>query len=179
MMALFGIFVAWFIVDSIFFARPDMPALRARQMLSFPFGVLIASNKEKIEELSDKVRAIPVLGGVTCIVFMALTQLPMVKALPYLASNTISLLTCFPMAMGIILLGRYFDALFINRMLMVMGQISYEIYLVHAFTLDMIRPSMMNIFMFMVVTFIFSYVLHMMVRKVKYGRPDSGCINQK
>lgn len=179
MIAMFGIFVAWFIVDSIFFARPDMPALRARQMLSFPFGVLIESNKEKVEKLSDKMRIIPGVGGVTCIVFMAVTQLPTVKALPYLALNGISLLTCFPMAIGIILLGRTFDKLFINRMLIVMGQISYEIYLVHAFTLSMIGPSTISIFMFMLVTFIFSYVLHMMMRKVKYGKLDSGYINQK
>lgn len=94
-------------------------------MWFYLFGVLIASNKEKIEELSDKVRDVPAVGGATCIIFMALTQLPMVKALLFLVSNAVSLLTCIPKTIGIILLENLFDALFINCMLMEMWKISY------------------------------------------------------
>lgn len=47
MAVLIGAFVAWFVLESVFFANPDMPFLRARQMLSFPCGVLLAKHKEK------------------------------------------------------------------------------------------------------------------------------------
>lgn len=67
MMALFGAFGIWFVVESVFFANPDMPFLRARQMLSFPAGVLLAANKDKIERTLTKTKNILILtGGVQC-----------------------------------------------------------------------------------------------------------------
>ena len=67
MVALFGTFGIWFVVESVFFANPDMPFLRARQMLSFPSGVLLAVNKDKIERILTKSKNILVLtGGVQC-----------------------------------------------------------------------------------------------------------------
>ena len=67
MVVLFGAFGIWFVVDSVFFANPDMPFLRARQMLSFPAGVLLAINKDKIEQTLTKTKNILILtGGVQC-----------------------------------------------------------------------------------------------------------------
>ena len=67
MLALFGVFAIWFVLDSVFFANPDMPFLRARQMLSFPVGVLLAANKNQIERTLTKNRNILILmGGVQC-----------------------------------------------------------------------------------------------------------------
>ena len=61
--ALFGLFVIWFVLDSVLFANPDMPFLRARQMLSFPAGVLLAINKDKIERTLTKAKSILILTG--------------------------------------------------------------------------------------------------------------------
>lgn len=67
MVFLFGAFGIWFVVESVFFANPDMPFLRARQMLSFPAGVLLAINKDKIERTMTKAKSILILtGGVQC-----------------------------------------------------------------------------------------------------------------
>lgn len=38
----------WFVTDSLFFADPDMPFLKARQMFSFPLGMLIAEYKDAV-----------------------------------------------------------------------------------------------------------------------------------
>lgn len=43
------VFAGWFVLDSIYFANPDMPFLRPRQMMSFPCGIVIAKYKENIE----------------------------------------------------------------------------------------------------------------------------------
>ena len=61
--ALLGVFTIWFVSDSLFFANPDMPFLRARQMLSFPCGVLLAMNKEKIENALTKTKGVLILTG--------------------------------------------------------------------------------------------------------------------
>lgn len=63
MVVLFGAFGIWFVVESVFFANPDMPFLRARQMLSFPVGVLLAVNKDKIECTLTKIKNILILTG--------------------------------------------------------------------------------------------------------------------
>lgn len=63
MTTLFGAFAIWFVLDSVFFANPNMPFLRARQMLSFPVGVLLAVNKDKIERTLTKTKNILILTG--------------------------------------------------------------------------------------------------------------------
>lgn len=171
MVALFGAFVIWFVLDSVFFANPDMPFLRARQMLSFPAGVLLALNKDKIEQTLTKTKNTLILtGGTVCLLFMAITQLNVVKNLPYLVSNAMALLTCLPMAVGIMVFGRSFSGLFENKMLATTGMISYEIYLVHAFTLGMIKPSVVSVIAFVVVTVTLAYATYFTIGKMKNGR---------
>ena len=63
---LFVAFTIWFVVESVFFANPDMPFLRARQMLSFPTGVLLALNKDKMEQTLTKAKSILILMGGQC-----------------------------------------------------------------------------------------------------------------
>lgn len=181
MLALFGVFGIWFVVESVFFANPDMPFLRARQMLSFPAGVLLAVNKDKIERTLTKAKNILILtgGGTVCLLFMAITQLNVVKNLPYLVSNAMALLTCLPMAIGIMVFGKSFSKLFENNLLAVTGRVSYEIYLVHAFTLGMIKPSIINVYIFVIVTYVVAYILHIGMRKIKNDRFNGSYINKK
>ena len=181
MAVLIGAFVTWFVLESVFFANPDMPFLRARQMLSFPCGVLLAKYKKKREAALTKTKSVLILtgGGTLCLLFMATTQLHIVKELPYLVSNTMAILTCLPMALGILAFGKAFSGFFENRKLLMVGEISYEIYLVHAFTLDLVRPSLTNILIFIVVTYILAYILHMGMRKVKNDRFNSSYIDKK
>lgn len=180
-LVLFGAFPIWFVLDSVFFANPNMPFLRARQMLSFPVGILLAVNKDKIERTLTKIKNILILtgGGTVCLLFMAITQLNVVKNLPYLVSNAIALLTCLPMAIGIMVFGKSFSGLFENKMLAMTGMISYEIYLVHAFALGIVKPSIVSVFVFVVVTYIFAYILHIGIRKIKNDRFNSSYTNKK
>lgn len=84
-----------------------------------------------------------------CLVFMVITQLRIVKELPYLAQNMMDLWTCLPVPVGIIAFGKGFGRLFENRSLLFMGTISYEIYLIHTFTLNLLHknpPEMIFLF---------------------------------
>lgn len=49
-----GVFLIWFVIDSLFFANSDMPFLRARQMLSFQLGMILAQHNDIIENLFSK-----------------------------------------------------------------------------------------------------------------------------
>lgn len=105
-----------------------------------------------------------------CLLFMAITQLNVVKNLPYLVSNAMALLTCLPMAIGIMVFGKSFSGLFENKMLATTGMISYEIYLVHAFTLGMIKPSVASVIAFVVVTFTLAHATYFTIGKMKNGK---------
>lgn len=100
---------------------------------------------------------------------MAITQLSVIKSLPYLVSNAMALLTCLPMAIGIIVFGRFFSGLFENKILAVFGMISYEIYLVHAFTLTIVKTSGISILVFIIVTVTLAYITYFITKKVKSG----------
>ena len=159
-------FIIWFVIDSCFFAYPDMPFLRARQMISFPCGVLIAQHRLDIYRYLSKTKSTIICGcgGGVCILFMATTQLETVKQLPYLLSNMMALLTCFPMAIGLLALGKSYGEVFQNRMLIAIGEISYEIYLVHVFILPIINNNILNIISFVFLTVAEAFILHIGIK---------------
>ena len=166
---LLGVFAIWFVLDSIFFVNPNMPFLRARQMLSFPCGVLIAQHMNEIVRYLTKVKSILffIVGAISCILFMAITQLQEVKQMPYLLSNLMSLFTCFPMAVGLLAFGKSFGRIFHNRILVVLGSISFEIYLVHAFSLCMVNGRYASLFMFILFTIISALFMNVAIKRVK------------
>lgn len=63
LLVLVGVFALWFVLDSVFFAKTNMPALRARQMLSFPAGILLAMKKEEIERHLTQTKSMQILMG--------------------------------------------------------------------------------------------------------------------
>lgn len=71
------------------------------------------------------------------------------------------------MALGILTFGKSFSKLFENKMLLMVGEISYEIYLVHAFTLNLVKPSIATVLSFIVVTGILAYMTHFIIGKIK------------
>lgn len=178
---LIGTFLIWFWLESVFFANPSMPFLRARQMLCFPCGILMAMKKDNIEKIIDKTKSIMIFvwGGTMCFLFMAITQLQIIKKLPYLLSNTMALFTCFPLALGILILGKNYSEILENKILVSVGMLSYEIYLVHAFTLNLIDASLISIFIFLIATYAIAYALHIGMEKMKNGRFNSSYIDEK
>lgn len=132
-------------------------------MLCFPIGMLIADNRDRAENLFKK--PILIIGGYCGITFMAVTQLSVVKALPYIVSNIMSLFTVLPLAIAVIVFVNAVKVLIDNRTLIGAGKISYEIYLVHAFTLGIVSTSIVGICFFIVVTALCSIVLHWLLSK--------------
>lgn len=161
-------------VDSCFFVNPDMPFLRARQMFSFPLGMAIVKHKDKIETLifkrnstSRKRATALIIGeGMTGILFMAITQLSAVKALPYIVSNVLALFTVLPLAIAVIAFMNTVKVLLNNRLLLGAGTVSYEIYLIHAFTLRMVTESLFWIGMFIMMTVALAVVLNFITKKL-------------
>lgn len=85
-------------------------------------------------------------------------------------SNMMAIFTCLPMAIGILAFGKAFSKLLENKMLLVVGEISYEIYLVHAFTLNLVRQSIAAVLSFVVITGTLAYMTHFIIGKIKNGK---------
>lgn len=83
-------------------------------------------------------------------------------------SNTMAIFTCLPMAIGILAFGKAFSEFFENKMLLMVGTVSYEIYLVHAFTLNLVKPSIVAVLSFVVTTGILAYIAHFIIGKIKW-----------
>ena len=162
---LYGAFLVWLVLESLYFADPVMPFLRARQMLCFPFGVTIAKHGDKISELLDK--QIARMGGIIIgLVFMAITQLKVIKESMFLVQNLLSLPTVFPMAISVIAITKHRDWLLDNRVLTVMGLISFEVYLVHIFALSILQPSMAALGLFIITTIAGACLLHLLRKEL-------------
>lgn len=58
-----GVFIIWFLLASTIFVEPARPFTEPRQMLSFPFGILIAKNAGMIKVIDRKKCAVMLSGG--------------------------------------------------------------------------------------------------------------------
>ena len=161
---LYGLFLAWFVMDSLFFADPAMPFLKARQMLCFPFGVSIAKDREAFEKMVSK-HEVAFFGGMIGLLFMGITQLPSVKAMPFIIQNALSLFTMFPMANAALTITKCHLRMLNNWVLEQIGLVSFEIYLVHAFTMETIHESLSSLVFFLGITTVGVCMLHMLIRK--------------
>jgi len=161
---IYGAFLTWFVIDSLFLARPDMPFLRARQMLCFPFGVSMARHKESFEKAASK-RGPFFFGTITGLLFMGITQLPTVKDMPYIFQNLLSLFTVLPLAIAGLAISKRHMWLVNNWVLNKLGLVSFEIYLVHAFTMESLQMSILSVAVFFGITTAGVWLLHMLIRE--------------
>lgn len=170
MIMLLSFFICWFILDSIFFANPLMPFLRARQMLAFPLGILLSKKRKEIKNLlSYKIRSyILIMVFVICgCFFMGITQISFIKNLNYIIQNTLSIFTVFPITLSIIIIAYYNSKIISNRFFKALGKYSFEIYLIHSFTLALITPSIISLLLFLVITLISTYAYHKILERIK------------
>lgn len=159
-------FVAWFIIDSLFFVVVDAPFLRARQMPSFILGVLMALKKEERKKVLKNNVAI-VANIIIGVVFLGVTNLPVIKAIPIVFSNFLSLFTTVPLALFVISLTAKLDSLFSNGSLLFIGSISYELFLVHNYSSILVTNRLGSLLVFTIITIVLAWALNKMYRNVK------------
>ena len=166
MFALIAAFCVWFIIDSLFFVSADAPFLRARQMGAFISGIVIAENRERSEKIIGKVWfLIPnLIGGVA---LTALSNLRVVKSLPIIVSNVLSLGTVVPLAFAVISASLLVKKAFLNKSLLFAGVISYEIFLVHSYSLKLTSREWYWVLFFFVFVTILSWALNCIWKKAK------------
>lgn len=166
-------FAIWFVIDSVYFASPEAPFLRARQMFTFLSGVIIANKKKEAEQLFSK-PLFMITQGIIGVLFLGLTNLQIVKILPIFITNMLSLLTTAPLAFFAISLTVQCKKIFSNTVLMFAGSISYELFLVHNYSSVMIESKLLTLIIFSFVTVFLSWLFNVLYTKI-----IKNCIKKK
>lgn len=166
MVSLLVVFIIWFFIDSLFYASIDAPFLRARQMGAFITGIAIANNKEKSKEKIGKFLFL-VINLIIGLALMVITNTDFVKSYPVLIGNVLSLGTVVPLAFSIISASVLWKRLFANSFFVFVGAISYEIFLVHSYTLRLSNRELYFVPVFIVFVLGLSWVLNKSWKMIK------------
>lgn len=172
------IFIAWFILESLYFAKEGMPELRARQMFAFPIGYYISINKMKlklfIEDNKLNLELVMIIIGLTISV---ISQMDVMNNFKIIFTNILSLFTVMPIGIAIIMLSWRYKRILENRLFEILGNLSFEIYLIHSFTLSIIKEFIISIILFIIVTCTLTLILYKISEFLNRRRESNGRYN--
>lgn len=146
-----------------------LPEIEAEQSISFVLGVLVSIKIENIRLLPNKsIYTIAISALVVGMSALAVKQLPVVR------QNDIIFLICqllikLPTALGLIILcGKLMPK---NKLILICGAYSLELYLIHMQTLKIIQynttlANILSTSAFILITFILCYSFNLLCKKV-------------
>lgn len=139
--------------------------IRAEQAISVFLGILMSNYKNKL--IKYKKKNWLMLFFIIGITFLSLKQLSFIREFSPIIFNAIQLFIKVPLGLFVIFSTSHFNHAF----LYFLGNISFEIYLIHAFTIRLIstKVTFSNITFFLILTlfnaFIFSKILNLLNTK--------------
>lgn len=108
---------------------------------------------------------------------MLITQLSIIKSQSFIVQNSLSLLTCLPLALSVLIIGFLIPVLFGSSVLYWIGIVSYEIFLIHTFVLNNLGKSVQTVFILIAVTGVCSAALHLLLQRRPYSYGRFNCRN--
>jgi peptidoglycan/LPS O-acetylase OafA/YrhL len=162
-------FLIWFLIKTTILVD-STPFLQARQMLAFPIGVLLAQ-KNKLGGWKKGMLRYSIIGILfgTGLYGLLHTSIINVENTPLLFFNFLSLFTCTVCALGII--GLVYSIKFLqNYGLIYISAISYELYIVHGYFIDLVskNKSMIDLLLFIGLTLLCAIVLHWFTNMINH-----------
>lgn len=168
------LFGAFFVFECIFPYNDAIPFLRARQMLSFPLGVIIAKHKDRFFLIPKKKKRILTIGfGFFGVIFLAITQVPVIYHGNYFVLNILSLPTVLFFATCILLITDELKCLLQNRFFYFVGLCSYELFVIQSYTIPYVHDSRKYCVAYVVgviiLAMVFYLIVSMLEKGIKYG----------
>lgn len=138
-----------------------MPQLMSEQALSFFFGVLVSENYKKICQYSrNEICKISICGAIASAILIIVKSTPIIQDTKgSLTFNFILLCIRITMGIGILFIPYLFPQVK-NRFTKYLGNISYEIYLVHFNFMPFIASSIIRIASFTTFSLLISDIFH-------------------
>ena len=145
------------------------PEIQSEQAISFTLGIYISDklkNNEKL--LKNRTYIFLIILGITLLI---IKQIPVVRNIQNnLIWNIIQLIMKLSFAFLIILLTYKYQKVFTNIMLKILGNASFEFYIVHySRLLNLVNSEnyILGMMLFVIFTFILSELLYIITKKVK------------
>lgn len=174
---LLAAFLIWFVIESLLFAKADAPSLLARQMLSFPLGVIFFDYYAQIKNafLSNtfKNNLLFFLTGLISIFALGIGEINVIHNLPYIFSNTIALFTVMPLSLVTIKFSCLFYTFFNNYLFKFLGSVSYEIYLIQYFSRNIVTMSPITLYLCFVFTLLISWLFYVSYNAITKKRSNA------
>ncbi len=140
--------------------------IKAEQSLSFLCGVVFSEYKEKIDRLFKIQYALLMIIFGTCLLLFK--QLPIARSSPQIIMNIIQLCIKFPCALGLIIIMHCLSIHPLqNKICTLIGKCSYELYLIHGYTLNIVPTTIVGAVTFFIVTLIISLLYHEFLLRMK------------
>lgn len=144
--------------------------LQAEQALSFAVGIA-AANYEKIKQIQKT--KLFILGLVLIIIgisFLAIKQMPNIRALNHYVITLLNLIIKLFTAIGVVFISYSLSVLF--GFLTPVGKISYELYLVHGYVIVIVSKNIfknfvLNSFIFLLVVLFISWIFYLINSQIK------------
>lgn len=160
-------FAIWFILDSFFWADAMMPFLKARQMMSFPIGVMLAMNREKLvqrlEVLQETKKWQVTVWALVLLVIgcmgQVLAQTTIVEQTWYIVSNAWYLVVNLLLTAGCFFMLMQCRSVLCNATVVKLGQLSFEFFLLHFYVIYRVK-KVSDIFLYAIVLVIAVWLLN-------------------
>lgn len=157
----------WTTIGAIIFIVCSM--LRARQAFSFGFGVWLSDHEEIQRAVKDKPMRYLVFSGIIGIVLLGIKQTVLLRTAPYIAQKMLDLVMSLSFAVCLLVI-----ILVISRVnqktivpLYYLGVISYELYLIHGYTMLVVDLTIINAVEFYALTLFSAVVAHVIISRIR------------
>lgn len=162
-----------FVYFSTISVNPLFPALKARQVYAFPIGIIVAeyygATKRWIDKSHNSVVAVAsagiLVGGGTKLLAKYLET-----RMPYLISNGVALISAVLVSIGIVLISYVLldgkKKILDNSFFHILGEYSFSLYMVHAFTLQLLNGQISGTVLFLAVTAVLTFTVHWLFNRI-------------
>ena len=162
------LWVMKFATEVIWPVNPTVPFLESRQLFSFVFGIWLAQNKDQLKE---KINTIWMYFVQFFLLIIAIGMNIFLHSIDFSQWNVIlydlcSSLTVFPLAMIIMFIGCKWSKVFDNLFLKYMGDISYEMFLLHGVFFGLLSEDIFSILIYFAVIICVSGFYHWVLQKL-------------
>ena len=97
-------------------------------------------------------------------------QMDFIVSLPYLLSNTISLLTVMPLAFLVIRISCLCYKFFNNGLFNLLGTVSYEIYLIRYISRQIINQEAWSLYIYFIITILLAITFQIIYKKFRLSK---------
>lgn len=140
--------------------------VRARQALTFVMGIILSDFNRIQIRLKEKEVRNTALFFIIGMILLCIKQVPMFRQTPYPVQNTLEMFLATSFSLAIIL-----SIDLIPRKLLLpfyyLGIISYELYLIHGYTMLMIELTFGNALFFYITTIVLSTIAHLFISLIQ------------